>query len=108
MIFETCKIMHDNQIRVCPTTIRVPILRAHSESVSIEQERKVSIEEAKSALAAAPGVAIVDDRKSNYFPMPIDVTGMDDVSVGRIRDDLSNDNGLAFFICGDQLLKGAA
>ena len=108
MVNETRKIMHDESIRVCPTTIRVPVFRAHSESVNIEQERKVSVTEAIRALTKAPGVKVVDDPERNYFPMPIDVTGLDDVLVGRIRDDLGSDKGLAFFICGDQLLKGAA
>ena len=108
MINETRKIMHDASLRICPTTIRVPVFRAHSEAVSIQQERKVSVVEAKEILGKAPGVKLVDDRKGNYFPMPIDVTGAYDVAVGRIRDDLSCDNGLALFICGDQLLKGAA
>ncbi len=108
MINETRKIMHDDNIRVCPTTVRVPVFRAHSEAISIEQERKVSVKEAKLALSKAPGVIVLDNRKKNQFPMPVDFTGADDVAVGRIRDDLSCDNGLALFVCGDQLLKGAA
>ena len=108
MINETRKIMHDEAIKICATAIRVPVFRAHSESVNIEQERKVSVAEAKAALAQAPGVKIVDDPDKNYFPMPIDVTGTDDVVVGRIREDTGHERGLAFFICGDQLLKGAA
>ncbi len=108
MVYETRKIMHDDKIRVCPTTVRVPIMRAHAESVVIEQERKVSVEEALAVLNKAPGVKVVDDRKRNYFPMPIEVTEQDEVFVGHIRDDLSCDTGLALFMCGDQLLKGAA
>jgi aspartate-semialdehyde dehydrogenase len=108
MVHETRKIMHDDQIKVCPTTVRVPILRAHSESVVIEQARKVSVAEAMAALAKAPGVRVVDDRGKNYFPMPKDATDEYDVLVGHIRDDLSCETGLAFFCCGDQLLKGAA
>jgi aspartate-semialdehyde dehydrogenase len=108
MVHETHKIMHDNAIRVCPTTVRVPVLRSHAEAIAIEQERKVSVEEALAALAKAPGVKIVDDRKANYFPMPIDSNEQYDVLVGRVRDDLSCDTGLALFVCGDQLLKGAA
>ena len=108
MINETRKIMNDESLKVCPTTIRVPVFRAHSECVTIEQERKVSVAEARAALAKAPGVTIVDDPERNYFPMPIDVTGSDEVAVGRIRNDKSTESGLAFFICGDQLLKGAA
>ena len=108
MVHETRKIMHDPDIRVCPTCVRVPVLRAHAEAITIEQDRKLSVEEARRALASAPGVKIVDDPERNYFPMPIDATGHDDVLVGRIRDDLSCENGLAMFVCGDQLLKGAA
>ena len=108
MVYETHKIMHDDSIRVCPTTVRVPVLRSHAEAITIEQERKVSVEEALAALATAPGVKIVDDRKANYFPMPIDSNEQYDVLVGRVRDDLSCDTGLALFVCGDQLLKGAA
>ena len=108
MVNETRKILHDDQIKVCPTAIRVPVLRAHSESINIEQEQKVTVEDAKLALLKAPGVVVVDDPDKNYFPMPLDVTGKDEVSVGRIRDDLSSDTGLALFACGDQLLKGAA
>ena len=108
MVNETRKILHDESIKVCPSTIRVPVLRAHSESINIEQERKVTVDEAKKALTNAPGVVVVDDPQRNLFPMPIDVTGKDEVSVGRIRDDLSSDKGLALFACGDQLLKGAA
>lgn len=108
MVNETRKMLHDNEITVCPTCIRVPIPRAHSESIVIEQERKVSVEEALAALKAAPGIEIIDDRSTNRFPMPIDVTGKYDVAVGRVRDDISSSNGLALFCCGDQLLKGAA
>jgi aspartate-semialdehyde dehydrogenase len=108
MVHETRKIMHDNAIRVCATSVRVPVLRSHAEAITIEQARKVSVEEALAALAKAPGVKIVDDRKANYFPMPIDSNEQYDVLVGRIRDDLSSDTGLALFVCGDQLLKGAA
>ncbi len=108
MVHETRKIMHDPDIQVCPTTVRVPVLRSHAEAITIEQSRKVSVEEARQALAAAPGVRVVDDREGNCFPMPIYSNHQGDVLVGRIRDDLSHDAGLALFVCGDQLLKGAA
>jgi aspartate-semialdehyde dehydrogenase len=108
MVDETRKIMHDDAIQICPTTVRVPVFRAHSEAITIEQERKVTVEEAIAALNAAPGVTVVDDREKNYFPMPLEWTEQYDVGVGRIRDDISSDNGLALFACGDQLLKGAA
>lgn len=108
MVNETRKIMHDDRIGVCATAVRVPVLRSHAEAITIEQERKVSVEEARAALSKAAGVKIVDDREANYFPMPVDSNGIDEVLVGRIRDDLSHEKGLALFICGDQLLKGAA
>lgn len=108
MVNETRKIMHVPDIQVCPTCVRVPVLRAHAEAITIEQDRKVSVAEAVAALSKAPGVKVVDDRAKNYFPMPIDASGMYDVLVGRIRDDISSPNGLALFACGDQLLKGAA
>jgi len=108
IVHETRKIMHDNAIRVTATSVRVPVLRSHAEAIVIEQVRKVTVEEALAALAKAPGVKIVDNRKANYFPMPIESNDQYDVLVGRIRDDLSSDTGLALFVCGDQLLKGAA
>ena len=108
MVKETCKIMNDDSIKVSPTCIRIGTFRAHSEAITIEQERKVSVEEARAAIEVAAGVKLVDDRKNNYFPMPIDATGQFDTLVGRIRDDITFDNGLSLFVCGDQLLKGAA
>lgn len=108
MVNETRKIMHDADIRVCATAVRVPVLRSHAEAIVIEQERKVSVAEALSVLAKAPGVKVVDNRADNYFPMPVDSNEQYDVLVGRVRDDLSSDQGLALFVCGDQLLKGAA
>ncbi len=108
MVNETRKILHDDRIRVGATCVRVPVLRAHAEAITIEQERKVTVEDARAALGAAPGVRLVDDRDHNIFPMPIDATGRDEVLVGRLRDDLGSNRGLALFVCGDQLLKGAA
>ena len=108
MVNETRKMLHDNDIRVSATCVRVPVLRSHAEAIVIEQDRKVTADEARAALAKAPGVKLVDDREKNTFPMPVDTNGRDDCLVGRIRDDLTFDNGLALFVCGDQLLKGAA
>jgi aspartate-semialdehyde dehydrogenase len=84
------------------------VLRAHSESVVIETKRPLSPEEAREILSKAPGVRVVDDREKNHFPMPIEASGELEVLVGRIRKDLSHPRGLALFISGDQLLKGAA
>ncbi len=108
MVKETRKIMHDDAIMVCPTCVRVPVLRSHAESIVVEQARKVSVAEALAALSKAPGVKVVDDRAANHFPMPNESNDQYDVLVGRVRDDLSCANGLALFVCGDQLLKGAA
>ena len=108
MIRETHKIMHDNAIQVFPTTIRVPVFRAHSESIAIEQEAPVSLEQARQALHQAKGLRLVDDREQNYFPMPVEAEGKDDILVGRLRVDPSVKNGLGLFVSGDQIRKGAA
>jgi len=109
MIEETRKILHDPDIQICPTTIRVPVFRSHSESILLEFEKKMSVAEARGLLQGADGVDVIDDRKENRFPMPFtDATGKDTVLVGRIREDLSSPNGLALFAVGDQLRKGAA
>ncbi len=108
MLHETRKILHDDQILVCPTCVRVPVLRSHAESIVIEQQRKVSTEEALVALSKAPGIKVVNDAAGNHFPMPSESNDQYDVLVGRLRYDLSCPNGLALFVCGDQLLKGAA
>ncbi len=108
MVQETRKILHNDDIQVCPTCIRVPVLRSHAESILLEQERQVSVEEALAALRAAPGIKIVNDAVSNHYPMPCESNDQYEVLVGRLRRDLSSNNGLALFVCGDQLLKGAA
>lgn len=108
MIEETRKMFHAPELPLVPTCIRVPVLRAHSESVVLEFEKPLSPDEARAILAKAPGVKLVDDAEANHFPMPIEASGDLDVHVGRIRRDLSCANGLALFVSGDQLLKGAA
>ncbi len=108
MIKETHKIFHDDKIRVVATTVRVPVYRAHSEALFIEFEKTVTEDAARKALSKAPGVKLVDDRGKNYFPMPIEASGQDDILVGRIRQDKTVKNGLALFVSGDQLRKGAA
>jgi aspartate-semialdehyde dehydrogenase len=110
VINETRKIFEDDKIAVGVTCVRVPVLRAHSEAITFECEKPISESEVRRILAAAPGVKIVDDRVRNYFPMPIDASGQDDVLVGRIRKDLSDPSGhsIAMFVSADQLLKGAA
>lgn len=108
MMQETRKIFRTPELKIVATTVRVPVLRAHSESIVVDFERPLSEEEARGILKKAPGVEVVDRRKENYFPMPIEASGKDNVLVGRIRKDPSSENGLAFFVSGDQLRKGAA
>ena len=108
MVEETRKMFHMPELAILPTCIRVPVLRAHSEAISLELEKPLSPAEARAILEKAPGVKVVDDAVANHFPMPLEATGDLDVHVGRIRRDLSNPNGLALFVAGDQLLKGAA
>ncbi len=108
MINETRKIFGVSDLRVSATCIRVPVLRAHSEAVNLEFEQPFSVAEAREAIAQAKGVTLKEDWEANYFPMPIDASGEDDVLVGRIRQDLSHPNGLELWLCGDQIRKGAA
>lgn len=108
MIRETHKILNDDQIQVFPTTIRVPVFRAHSESILIEQEKPIRLEQAREVLSKAEGIQLVDDRENNYFPMPTDAEGKDDVLVGRLREDLFGQHSLGMFVSGDQIRKGAA
>ena len=105
---ETRKIMHLPDLRVSVTCVRVPVYRAHSVAVSAEFERPVSIEQAREVLAKAPGLEMVDEPQSNRYPMPLSVAGRDNCQVGRLRLDCAFENGLSFWVSGDQLLKGAA
>ncbi len=107
MFNETRKIMHSD-VQVSATCVRVPVMRAHSESIWIETERPLSVEEARAAFAAAPGVVLTDDPANKQYPMPLFVAGHDPVYVGRIRKDLACDNGLTFWCVSDQIRKGAA
>ena len=108
VVEETRKIFHEPELPIVPTCIRVPVLRAHAESIVLELAVPMSPEEARALLARSPGIKIVDDPAANHFPMPLEASGDLDVHVGRIRRDVSNPNGLALFVAGDQLLKGAA
>lgn len=110
MVQETKKIFGDADIRISATCVRVPVLRAHSEALTIECERPITPAEVREILANAPGVKLIDDPVKNYFPMPKDASGQGDVLVGRIRQDTSDPSGksIAMFVAGDQLLKGAA
>jgi aspartate-semialdehyde dehydrogenase len=110
VIKETRKIFEDEKIAIGVTCVRVPVLRAHCEAITFECEKPITEADVRAILANAPGVRIVDDRTKNYFPMPIDASGQDDVLVGRIRRDLSDPSGhsISMFVSADQLLKGAA
>ncbi len=108
MVNETKKIMHDEEIKVSPTCVRVPVFIGHSEAVNIEFESEVTPEQARKSLEEAPGVTVVDDFENLIYPTPIDVAGKDDVLVGRIRRDDTIEYGLNLWIVGDNLRKGAA
>ena len=108
MYNETRKIMHSDKIQVSATCVRVPVMRAHSEAIWIETESPVSVEEAKKAFENAPGIIVKDNPDIKEYPMPLDIAGKDPVYVGRIRSDISNPNGLSFWVVGDQIKKGAA
>lgn len=108
MVHETRKIMGDDEIQVCPTCVRVPVTIGHSESILVETERPITVQEAIQLFSEADGVTVVDDLESRQYPMPRDCEGKDDVFVGRIRKDISCPNGLAFWCVSDNLRKGAA
>lgn len=105
---EGRKIMHLPELRVSCTCVRVPVVRSHSISVSLHFDRPVSVKEAQAVIAKAPGCRLVDDLANKQYPMPLDTSGQDTVFVGRIRPDLTDDNGLCLWCCGDQVRKGAA
>jgi aspartate-semialdehyde dehydrogenase len=107
MVEETKKMFHEPGLEIVPMCVRVPVLRAHSESIYIETEKEISPDKARKLLREAPGVIVVDDVKKGYFPMPIEANGKLEVLVGRIRQTGSK-KSLALFVAGDQLLKGAA
>lgn len=108
LILESRKILSVPELRLSATCVRVPVYRAHSEAIHAEFARPVSADEALAVLAAAPGVTIVDNRTANHFPMPLEASGRDEVLVGRVRADQSYPGGIALFVSGDQLRKGAA
>lgn len=108
MVYETRKIMGDDDIQVCPTCVRVPVAIGHSESILVETEEPISVEKATELFNAAPGITVLDDLDNHVYPMPADCDGKDDVFIGRIRGDISSPNGLAFWCVSDNLRKGAA
>ena len=108
MQYEGRKILHAPDMKVSCTCVRVPVIRSHSVSMTLRFDRHVSVEEARAVLANAPGVKLVDDLNNKQYPMPLDTTDQDIVFVGRIRPDLTDDNALCLWCCGDQVRKGAA
>lgn len=108
MYNETKKIMHAPKLNVSATCVRVPVMRAHSEAIWVETEHPISVEEAREAFSKAKGVVVVDNPEKKEYPMPLFVANQDPVYVGRIRKDLTNENGLSFWVVGDQIKKGAA
>jgi aspartate-semialdehyde dehydrogenase len=108
MVYETQKIFDDESIQVCPTCVRIPVTNCHSESILVETEKKITVEAARDLFAATPGITVMDDLADGQYPMPINCDDKDDVFIGRIREDLSSPNGLAFWCVSDNLRKGAA
>ncbi|NLX98449.1 MAG: aspartate-semialdehyde dehydrogenase [Rhodopirellula sp.] len=108
MVFETRKILGDDSIQICPTCVRVPVANCHSESILVETERKLTVDEARRLFAATPGLVVLDDLEKKAYPMPIDCTGRDETFIGRVREDISSPNGVAFWCVSDNLRKGAA
>ena len=108
MVNETKKILGDNSIRITATTVRVPVFRSHSESLNIETEKKLTADDVRAILSAAPGVIVFDAPEKNVYPLPINVAGKDETYVGRIREDESIENGINMWIVADNLRKGAA
>src|SRR3954447_13767659 len=110
MVNETRKIFGDGKIMITATCVRVPVPRAHSESINLEFERPITPAQVREILSKAPGVKIVDNPEANHFPMPLEASGQDNVLVGRIRQDISRDDGrgIEMFVSGDQIRKGAA
>ena len=100
--------MHCADLDVSATCVRVPVMRAHSEAIWIETEAPISVEQAREAFAKGEGLVVVDDPANKKYPMPLEIANQDPVYVGRIRKDITNENGLSFWVVGDQIKKGAA
>ena len=108
MVNETRKIMHRPDIRVSATCVRVPVMRAHSEAIWVQTRDRITVDQARAAFAAAQGVVVMDDPAAKIYPMPLDLAHTDPVYVGRLREDLADDNALTFWTVSDQIRKGAA
>lgn len=105
---EGRRILHLPELKVSCTCVRVPVLRSHSISVTLVTKDKISVSDARAAIADAPGCRLCDELSEKLYPMPLDTSDQDTVFVGRIRDDLTNERGLTLWCCGDQIRKGAA
>ena len=105
---EGRRILHDDALKVNCTCVRVPVMRSHSIAITLRTDRKISVEDAKKAIAAYPGVRLIEDYKGRCYPTPLDTSDQDIVWVGRVRQDLTDDNGITLWCCGDQIRKGAA
>ena len=108
MVHETQKIMEDPEIKVSATTVRIPVFYGHSEAVNIQTKRKISAKEARVLLFQAPGIRVMDNPDERIYPMPLEAAGINDTLVGRIREDISIENGLDLWIVADNIRKGAA
>lgn len=108
MVRETHKMFGDESMQICPTCVRVPVANCHSESILVETERKLTVDEARELFRNAPGIVLQDDLEAKRYPMPLECTGRHEVFIGRVRQDLSSPNGLAFWCVSDNLRKGAA
>ncbi len=108
MVYETRKILEDDSIQICATCVRIPVSNCHSESILVETDRKIGVEEALRLFAATPGLAVMDDLPSKVYPMPFQCDGRDETFIGRVREDISCPNGLTFWCVSDNLRKGAA
>jgi aspartate-semialdehyde dehydrogenase len=108
MVYETRKMLGDDSIQICPTCVRVPVSNCHSESILVETERKITVEEARKLFTATPGLVVTDDLEKKVYPMPSNCDRRDETFIGRIREDISSPNGLAFWCVSDNLRKGAA
>jgi aspartate-semialdehyde dehydrogenase len=108
MVYETRKILSDDSIQICPTCVRVPVSNCHSESILVETEKKITVEEARRLFAVTPGLVVMDDIDNKVYPMPLCGDRRDETFIGRIREDLTSPNGLTFWCVSDNLRKGAA
>jgi aspartate-semialdehyde dehydrogenase len=108
MVWETRKIFEDDSLEICPTCVRVPVANCHSESILVETERPLTVDEARDLFRNAPGIVLMDDVQAGEYPMPINCDGRNETFVGRVRRDISSSSGLAFWCVSDNLRKGAA